>query len=576
MSNVRITRLYRRPLGRLFKLRMDKGGRWVASRSGRVRTVRPSVTASGPSSTRLPSESPSRTSVPSEASWPQSSIQTTGKCSAHRYCKCHRVHHTRVSSYIRSHSPADGPSKNAFESLQKQIDFHMGESYRLRRAQNSYAIVSRLPEELLAEVFSYIVESGIQDIDSSFATGTFSFLQACRYWNEVAVGFPQLWRWWTAGAVKAWPLFHSRSKDIPLSLTWRPRLTVSALADINPGIPKRIRQLDFKGTGEQLAQLLSVFDSTSSNISSLRLQISPYDSREPREGLVHFLSSSFPKLSQLAFVDFLPDPLSPVFTTTSLTSLKLSVPYQEERSYTLSQFSQILQRHQNLQELDLSRSAVPLPGQSSPSIPLILPRLVSLRLYGPGADILGLTDLIDMSSPLHNVVIRFCHDLKPGPGLAKTVEKIIGAYYGCQGLNHPREVHHLTVLHNPEARRLVFHARSHPGLTPDLSSSLKLQYNGIYHLGADTKEIFPPFPLNSVRQFTAEGPAIYGDQRQYRGMLQKMKDLSHLRLNKQDISLILSALRPGNQSSFRVMKTVNLRIRAQINRTYKPPQSWSR
>ncbi|KAF9786325.1 hypothetical protein BJ322DRAFT_781363 [Thelephora terrestris] len=85
--------------------------------------------------------------------------------------------------------------------FKKQIDF--GEVNRLRYAQNTHVPVFRLPFELLGEAFLHLVESGLRDDGTRFATGTFSFLQVCRRWNEVAVSLPQIWGWWVASAVKA-------------------------------------------------------------------------------------------------------------------------------------------------------------------------------------------------------------------------------------------------------------------------------------------------------------------------------------------------------------------------------------
>lgn len=173
------------------------------------------------------------------------------------------VHHARVNSYVWPHSPADGPRKNAIESLQKQIDVHLAEANRLRHAQNSHTSVSRLPAELFPEAFLHIVESSLQGDYARFAAGTFGFLQVCKRWNEVAVGYLRLWGCWVAGAVKAWPLFNSRSKGTPIFLTWWTHLHDSA-RDIlmDPAIPKRIHRLDFIGTGEQLAHILGAFDSS--------------------------------------------------------------------------------------------------------------------------------------------------------------------------------------------------------------------------------------------------------------------------------------------------------------------------
>ena len=453
-------------------------------------------------------------------------------------------------------SPADGPRKDAVESLQKQIDYYVGETYRLRSARNSHAPVSRLPAELLTEAFLQIVESGLQVGKTYFATGTFNFLQVCKHWNEMAVNFPQLWRWWVAGAVKAWSLFNSRSKDTPLTLTWRPQIPISARGILrDPTFPKRIHQLDFVGTGRQLARFSDAFDSNPpSNVSSIRLQISPHDGPEPREDLARFLSSPFPKLSQLDLGNFLPDSSSSIFTTSNLTSLKLFLPYGRESFYTLSQFSKILHRHPNLQELDLGCGAMPLPGPTVSLVPPALPQLVSLRLHGRGAAILGFVDLIGMSSPLHDVVIRFHHDPQPTvPALGGIVARVLVAYYECQGLDHPRKLDHLTISSSLERECLVFNARSRSAPTSNSKSNLRFQFNGTGEFmgGAMVKKIFPLFPLSDLREFTAEGPVVCGDQ--YGEMFRMMKNLLHLRLDNQDIFPALEALSIGNQGSSRIL-----------------------
>jgi len=462
------------------------------------------------------------------------------------------THHARLDSWIWLHSPTDSPRKNAIESLQKQIDLHVGEANRLKYAQNSHAAISRLPTELFEEVFLRIVESSLQDGGAHFATGTFAFLQVCRRWNEVAVGFPQLWGWWVAGAFKAWPLFNSRSNDTPLFLTWRSHLPASARDVLmDPTIPERIRNLDFSGTSTQLAHFLSVFDSSPpSNASSIRFQISiPYDLYQPQRDLARFLSSPFPKLSQLNLGNFQLSPSHPISTTSRLNSLKLFLPYEKENHYTLSQFSQTLQQLPNLRELDLGRSAIPLPGSlGTPLVPLFLPRLVNLRLYGTDAAILGFIDLIDMSSPLYNVVLRFSRiPASSSWDLANIAKKILTGYYECQGLNPPRKVNHLTISYNPKNRHLAFSTRSHSAP----KSNLRLQFNmldvlGWYNMVGRT---FPLFPLSDLREFAAEGLVDFEDQ--YRTMFEKMKDLSHLRLDRLDAKEVLGALSLGDRGAFK-------------------------
>ena len=76
------------------------------------------------------------------------------------------------------------------------------------------AAVSCLPVGLLAETFLNVVEPGLEDGNTCFAAGAFSFIQIYKHWNEVAVNTPQLLRWWVAGAAEAWPLFNSRAEGI--------------------------------------------------------------------------------------------------------------------------------------------------------------------------------------------------------------------------------------------------------------------------------------------------------------------------------------------------------------------------
>ena len=55
----------------------------------------------------------------------------------------------------------------------------------------------------------------------------------------------------------------------------------------------------------------------------------------------------------------------------------------------------------------MNRGAILLPNPPSISIPLVLPRLVTLRLYGMKPNVLEVINLICMSSALYDVVIRF-------------------------------------------------------------------------------------------------------------------------------------------------------------------------
>ena len=138
----------------------------------------------------------------------------------------------------------EGPRKDATDANQKQLDIHFKEIKKLRSAQNSHVPVSGLPAEVLSEVFLCIVESALQYDHSRFARGTFRFRQVCQHWNQVAIGFPQLWARWVPNAFKAWHLFNARSRAAPTSLTrgrWCTDLFVGSSIQGDPTTPDRIR-----------------------------------------------------------------------------------------------------------------------------------------------------------------------------------------------------------------------------------------------------------------------------------------------------------------------------------------------
>ena len=416
------------------------------------------------------------------------------------------------------------------------------ETDQWKRTQSSRAAIFWLPAELLSSVFLYIVKSGLPRAGHEhFDPGTFNFLQVCRRWNNVAIGFPRLWVWWVAGAVKVWPLFNARSKGAPLFLMWRPELpesTRDVLTDA--GAPRRIRQLDFYGCRAQLERLVGSPESTStSTISSIRVVV--IDWGKNKERLARFLSSPFPKLSKLHIRNLLPDSSSSIFTTSNLTSLKISLPYNGERRYTRSQFSQLLQRHPNLQKLVLEEGALPPVEGPGALVPVILPRLVDLRLYGLEAVVVGFVDLVSVSSPLHSVIIRLDFAYAPRlSALADTAEKILSPYYESRGLKYPRRVNHLTVSMSPEGG-LEFCAKSCSASAPYPISNLNLQFRS-HGIGKELiRKVVSLFPLKAVHEFAAIGLSFSTDD--WRCIFRDMEGLLHLRLDQVALWPVLEVLR---------------------------------
>ena len=362
---------------------------------------------------------------------PPHSTASTARCYGHQYCQLFYTHRNYLDSQNWLYS-LEGPRKNTINALEKQIQVYFREIFRLRSAQNSNVPIFDLPAELLSEVFLCIIESDLEANDTCFGAGTFGFRQVCRHWNEVAIGFPQLWTWWTSGNTKAWHLFKSWSKDAPLVLTWR--YHYPSLQDIpkDPTLPVRIRQLNFSGGSKGLDSLLDALNSGPlSNLSSIQLELPDFRyEEETKDHFACFLPHSFPKLSKLDIEQCRPDSSSPLFTTSNLTSLKLFFHYHSNKPcFTLAQFSKILQRHPNLQELDLGDGTIPRVGSPEILVSITLPQLVDLRLCGMAQCISGFVNTIDMSSPLYNVILYFHH--RPGdlqvPTLVNAVKEILAA-----------------------------------------------------------------------------------------------------------------------------------------------------
>jgi hypothetical protein len=427
--------------------------------------------------------------------------------------------------------------ENLRPTLRKQIDLQLREINKLRSAQNSHVPISGLATELLSEVFLSIVESGLQNGNTRFATGTFGFRQVCKHWNEVAINFPRLWVRWVPGATRAWPLFNARSKDAPIIMTWRPKSIPSSRWDIlqDPTVPGRIYQLDVSGNSGQLEHVLSAFDSTPpSSASSIRLKVILNEFgllENPQDHLTRFLPFSFPKLSKLDIENFQVDSSSPLLTTSNLTSLKLGFYYGDGPRYTLAQLSRILQKHPNLQELDLTNGATPLAESPESPIPFDLPQLVDLRLRGMAASLLGLLRHMGMSPPLYNIVLHLHCPRDPNvPALINAVSEILAIYYGSEGLGYPRKADYLTILSRPAG------GRSHPAPASAPQSILKVGFTRTDEL----LEILPLFPLNDVQEFATDGLSLPSEK--YHAIFQKVGNIPRLRLSALDIGPALKAL----------------------------------
>ena len=93
-------------------------------------------------------------------------------------------------------------------------------SVDLKRARNSLLNISKLPPELLGNIFLWNVAFR-GDISVSYFEGldegSHNFLLVCHHWFEVASCTPELWSFW-GNTLEDWRRWHRRSVSAPLDL----------------------------------------------------------------------------------------------------------------------------------------------------------------------------------------------------------------------------------------------------------------------------------------------------------------------------------------------------------------------
>lgn len=128
------------------------------------------------------------------------------------------------------------------------IDEHMAaasESARLLRCRrNALAYVTRLPCEILAHIFTYIVskEDSFMGISNPCgAPACLAVTHVCKYWRQVALGCPTLWSFIDGTSAQWLAIMLERSKKVALVVIYND--------------PKPLRQCDFEQILSQLPRI---------------------------------------------------------------------------------------------------------------------------------------------------------------------------------------------------------------------------------------------------------------------------------------------------------------------------------
>lgn len=287
--------------------------------------------------------------------------------------------------------------------LEEQTKEHERSIIKLKRARNSLLNVSRLPPEVLGEIFCWNIV--FEEPFGGLEEESYNFLLVCRHWYEVALRTPELWSFW-GNNLADWEARCLRSSvNIPLDLvldglsymfgslgdSQRMALEDRAARDT-------IRRVHLQSDMHELltsiiSPLLSLYGGLRTNsLESLILGCEP-----PGMPLdVSFLARScLPKLRHLELSGcMIPSWDHLTSQTTLLTTLDL---YPDETSPvpTMSQLLLMLAHNPHLQKLELNRRAVPDDDDDGKSCRVLLRHLKELKLEGGIGPVFGLLRRLD-------------------------------------------------------------------------------------------------------------------------------------------------------------------------------------
>jgi len=306
---------------------------------------------------------------------------------------------------------------DSIRALEEQIREHEKAIIKLKRARNSLLNVSKLPPEVLGEVFRWNVirEGDFGGLDE----GSHNFLAVCHHWFEVSSRTPELWSSW-GNTPKDWARWypHSRTAPFDLVLDWdsyyedndyedgdyENRLGDDLRDAINERATKdTIRRVHLKAEGsvlmDDIISELTVEGEELRSNSMESLVLWNTDSTTPTNVSGFFARYRFPKLQRLELTSCAISSWDHLTSRTSiLTILKLDFAdpsYIPAPTPTTSQLFSMLVSNPTLQRIELLGRAIPDDGGGKPSSRVQLHHLKELRLGGKLQRVFNLLNQLD-------------------------------------------------------------------------------------------------------------------------------------------------------------------------------------
>ena len=389
---------------------------------------------------------------------------------------------------------------DSIRALEERIREHRHPIIELKRTQNSLLNISRLPPEVLGDIFCQNVIP--EEAFGGFAWRSHNFLLVCRHWFEVASRTPDIWSFW-GNNLQDWAKrclrYPAASADLVLDGVQFPEDSLDetlrkALQDRAAADTIRRVHLLSKDPG-LLSDLIAPLTADCEGIQSssaesivIRSEHGPRDlAVEVSDFFAHY---RFPKLRNLDLKNCTITSWDLIASRTSvLTDLDLYFEYLTPGP-TTAQLMSIFSSNPGLRTVRLSGYSAPIGAENLPSVRVPLHNLEYIDFSGDFQDTIGLLHRLDARNA---DIILSLHG-----GVIEDIPRILGPYLRTYLLHHrssrnglafyvSRVGQHVTLCMGdggeirPELKRILLVFISLPQSLPE-----NLQRKAVLDLIADT------------------------------------------------------------------------------------------
>ncbi|KAH8077021.1 hypothetical protein BXZ70DRAFT_708475 [Cristinia sonorae] len=263
--------------------------------------------------------------------------------------------------------------------LREEADLTLRHLSEIYHRLNCFAIISRLPVELLLKIFAYVFEAS-----NTHNLSGINITHVCRHWRAVALGAPTLW---SCIIPRSYPLvaeYLRRAENIPLKLQWHHAHKPPAISfDTLEKYTSRIASVDMSVPANFVYEFTLLFIRPWLKLEYLSLQ-STYDPSRPLQvPVVDFRSFDQRPPQNLRFLRL--DGVAPgswnhhPSVYRGLRALHLLHHYDGDLAPSMDQFLRVLESCAVLEDLKMVASGPRLPLNAS-CYPKVLRKVTMERL----------------------------------------------------------------------------------------------------------------------------------------------------------------------------------------------------